>query len=35
MSLRTTAKKQKLQPTNDKLQPPPLISDYNSGLFLN
>lgn len=34
MSLRTTAKKQKHQPnTNDKLQPPPLIPDYNSGLF--
>lgn len=33
MSLRPTAKKQKLLSSAEKLRPPPLISDYNSGLF--
>lgn len=33
MSLRTTVKKQKLNPNADKIRPPPLISDFTSGVY--
>lgn len=34
MSLRTGSKKQKSNPNAEKLRPPPLISDFTSGLYL-
>lgn len=35
MSLRTTVKKQKIIPNAEKIRPPPLISDFSSGMYFN